>query len=60
MLSLIINYFKPPVFDSFLLTQKAGFLHFALFISAVISTSLGVQNLPGNSGLDYALFTLAG
>jgi len=59
MLSPIINYFKPPVFDSFILTQKARFLHIALFISAVISTSLGVQNLSGDSGLDHSLFLLA-
>ena len=60
MLSTLIRFSKPPIFDNFAVTQKAKFLHIALIVSAVISTSLGVQNLPGDSGLDVALFIFAG
>ena len=60
MLSSIITFFKPPIFDSFELTQKARFLHVSLIVSAVINTSLGVQNLSFESDLDSALFILTG
>jgi len=60
MLSKLIDFFRPPHYESFELNQKAKFLHIALLITGVACILLGFQNLSGGTVLDEVLFALGG
>ena len=56
----ILNYFRPPEFESIEQTQKARFLHFALLVSTIACIILGTQNMTGHTHLDLFLFIVGG
>ena len=60
MFTKLIDFFRPPEYEGIVQTQKARFLHFALLVSTGTCILLGIQNLPGDSGLDVFLFIVGG
>ncbi len=60
MFAKLIDFFKPPEYDSIEQTQRARFLHFALFVSAGACILLGMMNMPGTTALDEFLFIVGG
>jgi len=60
MWSKVLDFFKPPEFESFERAQKAKFLHFSLLILTMACIFLGFFNMPGNTSLDIIIFILGG
>jgi putative nucleotidyltransferase with HDIG domain len=55
MINKVIDFFKPPEYESIEKTQKARFLHIALFVATGACIILGIQNLAGKTNLDIFL-----
>jgi putative nucleotidyltransferase with HDIG domain len=60
MFTKVIDFFKPPEYDSVEQTQKARFLHISLIVTAIACILLGIQNMPGDTNLDIFLFIVGG
>lgn len=60
MFSRVIDFFRPPEFESIEQTHKARFLHIALFVASTACILLGIQNLSGKNHLDLVLFIFGG
>jgi hypothetical protein len=60
MLNRVIDFFRPPQYDSIERTQKAGFFHFALFVATGACILLGILNRSENTDLDLFLFIVGG
>lgn len=56
MLTKVIEFLKPPEYETIEQTHKARFLHIALFVATAACILLGIQNLSGKSDLDVFLF----
>ncbi len=59
MFTKVIDFIKPPEYESIERTQKARFLHIALFVTTITCLLLGIQNLAGKNHLDIFLFVFA-
>lgn len=55
----LIDFLKSPEYDDIEQTQKARFLHIALIIATLSCLILGIQNMMGNSHLDFYLFIVS-
>jgi len=60
MFTQVIDFFKPPKYDSIEQTHKARFLHFTLIVSTVACTILGARNTTGGTYLGISLFVVGG
>jgi putative nucleotidyltransferase with HDIG domain len=60
MISKITNFFGPPIYENFEMTEKSKFLHISLLVAVVVFFLLGVQNMKGETNLDLLLFLLSG
>ena len=58
MKNRMIDFFKQPEYESIEQTQKARFLHIALFVTSVACIILGIQNIQGKTNLYVFLFTV--
>ena len=60
MLNKVIDFFRPPEYDSFERTQKARFLHIALLVAAGACIALGILNMSDRTNNLYFLLFIAG
>lgn len=59
MVTKFLSFFTPPVRDNIEESERARFLHFALFVVTGASIILGILNLPGKSDLGIFLLAIA-